>query len=188
LLKAIAKEDGIPGFPAHLRVLHVRQEIPELKDDLSVLQAVIDSDVERTMLMQQEKDLLAKLEGASDVDEKLSLQAKREKLLQGKENNAAFNDDLKKLDEVYERLQGLGSDSAEARAAMILSGLQFTPQMQSAPISSLSGGWQMRVALAAALFVEPDICLLVRPIFGFEDSTTNWSCSVTNPSLSHSSP
>jgi ABC transporter len=168
LLKAIAKEDGIPGFPAHLRVLHVRQEMPELKDDLSVIQAVIDSDVERTMLMQQEKDLLAKLEGdsssSSDAvvgDEKLSLQAKREKLQQGKENNIAFNADLKKLDEVYERLQGLGSDSAEARAAMILSGLQFTHQMQTAPISSLSGGWQMRVALAAALFVEPDICLLV---------------------------
>ena len=161
-------------------MLHVRQEMPELNDDLSVLQAVIDSDVERTMLMQQEKDLLAKLEGAADVaaDEKLSLQAKREKLLQGKDGTSSFNADLKKLDELYERLQQLGSDSAEARAAMILSGLQFTPQMQYSPISSLSGGWQMRVALAAALFVEPDICLLVSLVYCIDkracSSSTNF--------------
>ena len=172
-MKAIAKEDGIAGFPSHLRVLHVRQEIPALKDEVSVLQAVIDADVERTMLLQEEKELLAKLEGAeaAEDDSKLSVQAKREKLLKGAKaadnnnnnhTNANFEKDLKELDEVYERLQSLGSDAAEAKAAMILSGLQFTPEMQSAAITSLSGGWQMRVALAAALFVEPDICLLVR--------------------------
>lgn len=198
LLKAIAKEDGITGFPSHLRVLHVRQEIPALKAEMSVLEAVITADVERTMLLQQEKDLLAKLEGAdaaanaantantttADGEEntttnnninKLSVQDKRNKFLKGgansstsdgDDNDAApseFEDDLKELDEVYQRLQSLGSDSAEARAAMILSGLQFTPAMQVAPITSMSGGWQMRVALAAALFVEPDICLLDEP-------------------------
>ena len=156
-MKAIAKEDGIPGFPSHLRVLHVRQEIPALEDDISVLQAVIDADVERKMLLEQETKLLAKLEsvqGSSSKnsnggdDEKLSLQAKREKLSQAAAaDNAAFDKDLKELDEVYQRLQGLGSDAAEARAAMILSGLQFTPEMQSAPISSLSGGWQMRESI-----------------------------------------
>lgn len=128
------------------------------------MQAVIDADVERKMLLQQEKDLLKKLDSADDNDtaDKLSLQAKREKLA-AKDNNKEFEQDLKELDEVYQRLQGLGSDSAEARAAMILSGLQFSQQMQESPISSLSGGWQMRVALAAALFVEPDICLLDEP-------------------------
>ena len=62
------------------------------------------------------------------------------------------------MKEIYERLQILGSDSAESRASTILSGLQFTPAMQSGPTSALSGGWRMRVALAAALFIEPGEC------------------------------
>lgn len=171
LLKAIAKEGGIEGFPTHLRVLHVRQEVPNLSDDMSVLQAVIDADVERKMLLEQEKELLARLESAqgsggaapASEEKQLTVEEKRARWQKEKVDNAEFDKDLKELDEVYTRLQGLGSDAAEARAAMILSGLQFTPDMQTGPIKALSGGWQMRVALAAALFVEPDICLLDEP-------------------------
>jgi ATP-binding cassette, subfamily F, member 3 len=43
---------------------------------------------------------------------------------------------------------------------MILAGLQFSPNMQQSPLSALSGGWKMRVALATALFIEPDILML----------------------------
>jgi ATP-binding cassette, subfamily F, member 3 len=70
--------------------------------------------------------------------------------------------DLKELESIYARLQAMSADSAEARAAMILSGLQFTVAMQQGSISALSGGWRMRVALAAALFIEPDLLMLVR--------------------------
>lgn len=150
LLKAIAKDGGIEGFPSHLRVLHVRQEVPKLNDDISVLQAVIDADVERKMLLDKEKELLAKLENAQGSgggpvsEEKQTVEQKRAKWQNEKISNAEFDKFLKELDEVYQRLQGLGSDAAEARAAMILSGLQFTPEMQTANISSLSGGVSYR--------------------------------------------
>jgi ATP-binding cassette subfamily F protein 3 len=67
---------------------------------------------------------------------------------------------MDELAEVYERLKLIGAETAESRAAMILSGLQFTEQMQLASTSSLSGGWRMRVALAGALFIEPDLLML----------------------------
>lgn len=110
-------------------------------------------------LLKQEKELLGKLE--ADDEKELSLQEKRQKLLKKKDgdssssSNADDNDpalkqmqiDLKRLDAVYSRLQVLSSDSAEARAAMILTGLQFDLAKQHAPISSLSGGWKMRVSV-----------------------------------------
>ena len=52
---------------------------------------------------------------------------------------------------------------AQQRASAILTGLQFTDDMQNASIKSLSGGWRMRVALGAALLIEPDILMLDEP-------------------------
>lgn len=164
LLKAISN-DGIEGFPVHLRVLHVRQEVPAyIAHDLTVTDAVLQSDVERMTLLKQAKEILAKLEQAGTVADGLSIAEKRKKLQAGAEDMKELNADLKKLDGVYARLQVLSSDAAEARVAMILTGLQFTPEMQKAKISSLSGGWKMRVALAAALFIEPDICMVSAPV------------------------
>ncbi len=71
--------------------------------------------------------------------------------------------DPEHLGEIYARLADIGSDRAPSRAAEILSGLGFSHGDLSRPMAEFSGGWRMRVALAAALFAEPDLLLLDEP-------------------------
>ncbi|VVA90830.1 unnamed protein product [Arabis nemorensis] len=102
-------------------------------------------------------------------DEKSALNAvvsANEELVKLREEAEALqNDDEsgEKLGELYERLQILGSDAAEAQASKILAGLGFTKDMQVRPTKSFSGGWRMRISLARALFVQPTLLLLDEP-------------------------
>jgi len=68
--------------------------------------------------------------------------------------------DPNRIAEIHVRLGDIDAYSAEARAGTILSGLGFTGEDQQKPCSEFSGGWRMRVALAAMLFAEPDLLLL----------------------------
>ncbi|UUL82782.1 ABC-F family ATP-binding cassette domain-containing protein [Sphingomonas qomolangmaensis] len=72
-------------------------------------------------------------------------------------------EDMDRVVEIHERLIAIDAHAAPARAARILVGLGFDEEMQQRPLDSFSGGWKMRVALAALLFSQPDLLLLDEP-------------------------
>ncbi|GMH15944.1 hypothetical protein Nepgr_017785 [Nepenthes gracilis] len=141
LLKLLAWRK-IP-VPKNIDVLLVEQEV--VGDDRTALQAVVSAN-EELVKLREEVAYLQNSSSASDaVDED-------------------GNDEVgEKLAELYEKLQLVGSDAAEAQASKILAGLGFTKDMQARATKSFSGGWRMRISLARALFMQPTLLLLDEP-------------------------
>ena len=82
--------------------------------------------------------------------------------------------DPHRIAEIQTRLVDIDAHSAPARAAAILSGLGFSTADQARPCQEFSGGWRMRVALAATLFAAPDLLLLDEPTNYLDLEGTLW--------------
>lgn len=142
LLKLLAWRK-IP-VPKNIDVLLVEQEV--VGDNRTALEAVVSANEELIKLRQE----VASLQDASNTGD-------------GNEDDDEGNDVGEKLSELFDKLQLMGSDAAEAQASKILAGLGFTKDMQGRATRSFSGGWRMRISLARALFVQPTLLLLDEP-------------------------
>jgi ATP-binding cassette, subfamily F, member 3 len=102
----------------------------------------------------------------------LVLAADRERAALLAEAEAAH--DPHRIAEIQTRLTDIGAHAAPARAAGILAGLGFSHEDQQRAVNEFSGGWRMRVALAAVLFAEPDLLLLDEPTNYLDLEGTLW--------------
>ncbi|EGC31134.1 non-transporter ABC protein AbcF1 [Dictyostelium purpureum] len=154
LLRHIASREI--GIDNNLSILHVEQEVSG--NDSTVIECVLEADVERDRLLKEEKRI-----NSLPDNERLNLSSR--------------------IQTIYERLNVIDAHTAEARASSILSGLGFTEEMQQTETKNFSGGWRMRVSLARALFIQPDVLLLDEPtnhldLFAclwLESYLVNWS-------------
>jgi len=159
VMKAIAAR-SFP-IPENLDIYFLDSEYAA-RDDITALEAVMESN-EEVQQLEAKAEALNDAMAEADEDGQAEIQ--------------------QSLESIYASLDQLDAGSAEARATQILFGLGFTTKMQSMTTKEFSGGWRMRVALARALFIQPEFLLLDEPtnhldmeaVLWLEDYLSNWN-------------
>ena len=151
LMKVVAgmldPDEGGVSMPKAARLGYIAQEAPA--GTRTPFETVLEADLERAALLAEEAAMHATGHDIADADQ--------------------FH-----IAEIHERLNAIDAHTAPARASRILVGLGFDEAAQHRPLDSFSGGWKMRVALAALLFSQPDMLLLDEPSNHLDLEATLW--------------
>jgi ATP-binding cassette, subfamily F, member 3 len=140
LINAISREE-IEQFPEGLHILQVEQEVEG--DEKTVLQHILDCDVEMNSLLAEQAELI-----------KTDLATLQE---------PALSKHTKRLVDIANRLEVIQANTTESKAMRILKGIGFSEEDCHKPSNSFSGGWRMRIAIAKVIFCEPEILMLDEP-------------------------
>mmetsp|Transcript_34055 Transcript_34055/g.112739 ORF Transcript_34055/g.112739 Transcript_34055/m.112739 type:complete len:349 (+) Transcript_34055:74-1120(+) len=153
-LLQLISEGKLPGWPPSITTVLVRQET--IPGSVALLQSMLDARAaawDRPGLEAERGALEARLEGA---------------------DAAAVASLSDRLGEVIDLLETIDGPQAQHHAQGILRGLQFEPEDSGKGESELSSGWQQRLALAQALFVQPDVLLLDEPTNHMDLAAVRW--------------
>lgn len=153
----MSQDSGSVLLPTGMRISHLRQQLPPGTETRSLLNYVADAIPELNDYSRRLKEIDRQLaELPSDASVKNSL--------------------LREHGEIQSRFEALGGYHLLNDAKTALTGLGFNTALLDAPLTTFSGGWQMRAQLARVLIANPDILLLDEPSNYLDIPAVEWLC------------